>query len=115
MIWCSGKTIQAIALMLANRPGDKRNKQNSSDWDVSDKAHGLELSSVIRAGTLIVLPTVAIRQWESEIERFTRDGSLTVRVYHGSDRNTSAQDLNDTDIVITSYKVCGLLSGCVLC
>lgn len=56
-------------------------------------------------GTLIVLPTVAIRQWQTEIARFTDPGALTVQVYHGSDRNTDVQDLRKTDIVITSYKV----------
>lgn len=60
---------------------------------------------VTHVGTLIVLPTVAIRQWQTEIARFTEAGSLTVQVYHGSDRNTDVQDLLKTDVVITSYKV----------
>jgi SNF2 family DNA or RNA helicase len=54
---------------------------------------------------LIVLPTVAIRQCQTEIARFTDPGALTVQVYHGSDRNTDVQDLLNTDVVITSYKV----------
>jgi hypothetical protein len=48
---------------------------------------------------------VAIRQWQTEIARFTRGGALTVKVYHGSDRNTTAQDLTTADVVLTSYKV----------
>ena len=52
-----------------------------------------------------MLPTVAIRQWQTEIARFTDPGALTVQVYHGSDRNTDVQDLLNTDVVITSYKV----------
>ena len=52
-----------------------------------------------------MLPTVAIRQWQTEIARFTEGGSLSVQVYHGSDRNTRVEDLLATDVVITSYKV----------
>lgn len=49
---------------------------------------------------------LAIRQWQMEIARFTRSGSLQVIVYHGSDRtNTTIETLTNVDIVLTSYKV----------
>lgn len=90
--------------MLGNRP-DPTNGEQLREWDEADRAHGAdELGVVGRAGTLIVLPTVALRQWQSEIARFTREGALSVRVYHGSDRGLRAADLRDTDIVLTSYK-----------
>ena len=62
-------------------------------------------SQLQRGGTLLVLPTVAIRQWQAEIARFTLEGSMTVQVYHGADRQTSLQKLASTDVVITSYKI----------
>ena len=64
-----------------------------------------EPPNYLRAGTLLVLPTVAIRQWQTEIARFTQEGSMTVQVYHGSDRESSLTALTQTDIVITSYKI----------
>ena len=60
---------------------------------------------LLRGGTLLILPTVAIRQWQAEITRFTLEGSMTVQVYHGSDRQTSLTKLVATDVVITSYKI----------
>ena len=117
-----GKTIQAIALILDNRPlkpsaatstvsapaviekvaapsrsrsskatselkpttmksidspYDEQNKQ----WLEAEARHeDANMSKLVRGGTLIVLPTVAIRQWQAEIERFTTPGALTVRV-----------------------------------
>lgn len=98
-----GKTIQAISLMLENRPNQSDFGQ-MREWAASDQRHG-QAEGLIKASTLIVLPTVAIRQWQTEIARFTRHGALTVKVYHGSDRNTTAQDLTTADVVLTSYKV----------
>lgn len=104
-----GKTIQAIALMLHNRP-DFSDFAQMREWAASDERHshgGSDGSAELtKACTLIVLPTVAIRQWQTEIARFTRSGALTVKVYHGSDRNTTVQDLTTADVVLTSYKVC---------
>lgn len=38
----------------------------------------------IRASTLIILPTIALRQWQMEISRFTTEGALTVKVSHSA-------------------------------
>lgn len=89
--------------MLHNRPNTTEFQQ-MREWAASDERHGIK-EELPRAGTLIVLPTVAIRQWQTEIARFTKAGALTVKVYHGSDRNTSALELTGVDIVLTSYKV----------
>lgn len=97
-----GKTIQAIALMLDNRPNFQDTLQISR-WDQSDIAH--EATNLLKGKNLLVLPTVAIRQWQMEIVRFTRMGSLKVLVYHGSDREVTLLELCEADIVITSYKI----------
>jgi DNA repair protein RAD16 len=99
-----GKTIQAISVMLTNRP-DPKSKEAQQIWNASDEAHEWKGNSAHRAGTLIVLPTVAIRQWQMEIARFTREGSLKVKVYHGSARSISVEDILQYDVIITSYKV----------
>ena len=106
-----GKTIQAISLILQNRASTtKLPKEISKMWSDSEKSH-LESQEMklVRGKTLIVLPTIAIRQWQSEIFRFTKEGSLKVTVYHGADRSDfSLKSLADADIVITSYKVVNL-------
>jgi SNF2 family DNA or RNA helicase len=84
--------------------GVKRSSSSSSSSTSSS-------ASLPRGGTLIVLPTVAIRQWQMEIARFTLEGSLTVKVYHGSNREDSVADLlKDTDVILTSYKVININS-----
>jgi SNF2 family DNA or RNA helicase len=99
-----GKTIQAVSLILQNRP-KPQDKSLMQQWKLSDISHGMISENIQHCGTLIVLPTIAIRQWQMEIGRFTKEGSLKVKVYHGSDRNTSIQDLVSHDVIITSYKV----------
>lgn len=92
--------------MLYNRP-ETKNAELKKVWGLSDEAHGVGGSKLPRAGTLLVLPTVAIRQWQLEIARFTAENSLTVKVYHGADRSLSVNDLLAYDIIVTSYKVSG--------
>ena len=104
-----GKTIQAISLILANRAPNSNNTKTSAEldqrWTVIEKT-SLPTVTKKRGCTLIVLPTIAIRQWQSEIMRFTTENSLKVRVYHGSNRaDSSLKDLADADVVLTSYKV----------
>ncbi|KAK9378578.1 SNF2 family N-terminal domain-containing protein, partial [Kockiozyma suomiensis] len=72
-----GKTIQTIALLLS----EPRGKPN-----------------------LVVVPTVAIMQWRSEIESNTA-GKLTTMIYHGASRTEDPKKLKDIDVIITSYNV----------
>ncbi|CAO3595034.1 unnamed protein product [Absidia cylindrospora] len=72
-----GKTIQTISLLLSDH-GKKPN--------------------------LVVAPTVAIMQWQNEIEKHTKN-DMKVSVFHGTKRETSAAALSKCDIVITTYSV----------
>ncbi|KAJ3410608.1 hypothetical protein HDV05_003558 [Chytridiales sp. JEL 0842] len=73
-----GKTIQMISL-LVTKPDVKPN--------------------------LILTPTVAILQWLSELrERVTAD-FFKICVYHGSNRETSAEKLAEYDVVLSTYSV----------
>jgi len=96
-----GKTIQAIALMLANRPS----KTHIAAWSKQEESHGRIPNSSMRAGTLVVCPLVALLQWQSEIARFTLDGSLSVLVYHGSSREDVKAVLQKADVVLTTYSI----------
>ena len=97
-----GKTIQAIALLLAHRrnPADEK---LASAWAAADRRHGVEASKP-RGGTLVVVPVVAMGQWQAEISRFTAPNSLSVKVFHGAGRADDPRALAEADVVLTSYK-----------
>ena len=69
-----GKTIQTIALLLA----EPRGKPN-----------------------LVVAPTVALMQWKSEIETHTNNG-LSVCLFYGQNRSVTAKQLKEYDVVLTT-------------
>ena len=59
-----------------------------------------------RAGTLIICPVIALSQWKNEIEKFTKPNSLTVAIYHGTNRSILPRELLcKYDIVLTTYQV----------
>jgi superfamily II DNA or RNA helicase len=72
-----GKTVQAIALLL---------------WAKTKLGRGL---------TLVVAPTSVVQNWQREIEKFA-PGFKTV-VWQGPDRQERAEELEDADVMITSY------------
>lgn len=96
-----GKTIQAISVMLANRPS----KAHGEAWAKQEESHGRVPNPGMRAGTLVVCPLIALLQWQSEIARFTKEGSLSVLVYHGSSREDVRAVLQKADVVLTTYSI----------
>lgn len=50
---------------------------------------------------LVVCPTTLIYNWENEIKKFTP--SLSFRIHHGNSRVKKQEELNGTDILITTY------------
>jgi DNA repair protein RAD16 len=78
-----GKTIQTIALLLA----EPRGKPN-----------------------LVVAPTVALMQWKSEIETHTNNG-LSVCLFYGANRSISAKQLKEYDVVLTTCTYSNFLSN----
>ena len=73
-----GKTVQTIAL-LVSQPSDKPN--------------------------LILVPPIALMQWKSEISTKAIPGKFNIIVYHGNNRETSKQVLEDADIVLSTYSI----------
>mmetsp|Transcript_56102 Transcript_56102/g.88937 ORF Transcript_56102/g.88937 Transcript_56102/m.88937 type:complete len:1185 (-) Transcript_56102:208-3762(-) len=72
-----GKTIQAIALLVAKR---------------------------LDGPALVVVPMAAVSQWVSEITRFTTKNTLRTYVYHGAQRSRLLSDFKKADVVITTYQ-----------
>lgn len=78
-----GKTIQALALMVARRSTDRKCKT-----------------------TLIVAPVALLKQWEREIQTKLKPGprhTLSVFIFHGDKRHTTFEKLRSFDVVLTTY------------
>jgi superfamily II DNA or RNA helicase len=73
-----GKTVEALALLL---------------W--------LKAKSSKRLTHLVVAPTSVVPNWLLEIEKFAP--SLKATVWHGPDRHDRADELDEVDVVVTSY------------
>ncbi|KAJ9604956.1 DNA repair protein rad16 [Cladophialophora chaetospira] len=75
-----GKTIQAVSLIMSDYPA--------------------------KAPSLVVVPPVALMQWQSEIGEYT-SGKLKVLVYHISAnpkcKNMKVKDLKQYDVIMVSY------------
>ncbi|KAL4880009.1 SNF2 family N-terminal domain-containing protein [Aspergillus karnatakaensis] len=74
-----GKTIQAVSLIMSDYPAGKP--------------------------SLVVVPPVALMQWQSEIKEYT-SGQLNVLVYHNSNpkvKGLTKKDLQEYDVIMISY------------
>lgn len=85
-----GKTISILALL--------------SDYKERDRGKVLlpRCFSTL-GGTLIVVPTSIVSQWESEINN--RTSNLTAMVFYGPKKTKNERDFAYADIVITTYEV----------
>lgn len=50
---------------------------------------------------LVVCPTTLIYNWQNEVKKFTP--SLTYHIHHGNTRSRSAEELQNNNIIITTY------------
>lgn len=97
---------------------------DDDDDDDDDGAHGNSVDAAINrgtvksqnsfvagkgrpaAGTLVVCPTSVLRQWDEELRnKVTREGNLSVLVYHGSNRTKDPDELAKHDVVLTTYSI----------
>ncbi|WMV38995.1 hypothetical protein MTR67_032380 [Solanum verrucosum] len=94
-----GKTVQAIALVLAQC--ELKKATSGSSILSSSLGTSQELPTV--KGTLVVCPLIGALQWIREIERCTIKGSNKTLLYHGADREKCMYKLEEYDFVITTY------------
>ncbi len=88
-----GKTVQAIALLLAVKSAIEK------DAKADGKTPGERGARKFKA--LIVAPTSVVTNWERELDKFAP--SMSHIVWHGGDRKERTDELEDADVVITSY------------
>ncbi len=80
-----GKTVQTLALLLAVKAADEKSDDKKKK----------------KFKALIVAPTSVVTNWLREIDKFAP--SLTHALWHGGDRKERQDELDDADVVITSY------------
>mmetsp|Transcript_9469 Transcript_9469/g.11786 ORF Transcript_9469/g.11786 Transcript_9469/m.11786 type:complete len:1115 (+) Transcript_9469:115-3459(+) len=97
-----GKTLQAISLIVTNRPSMD---EVDEVWSKVEVAHERTPDKSLRGGTLVICPMIALLQWQTEIAKFTAEGTLKVKIHHGSKRTTLSQELLDADVVITTFSI----------
>ena len=103
-----GKTVQSIALILSH-PHPRYPIMEGvtySSLSPNSKSAVAEIPKDICRGTLVICPLALMKQWESEIAKFTEDShKLRVKVHHGPNRTKDPQALRRYDVVITTYDV----------
>lgn len=101
-----GKTVQTIALLLTNtKPDSGKVRKNHDSEDESDEEEKpRKLPPGLSKSTLVVAPLALIKQWEGEIAaKVENTHKLRVCVYHGNTRAKANDNLEDYDVVITTY------------
>ncbi|EJD35996.1 hypothetical protein AURDEDRAFT_117185 [Auricularia subglabra TFB-10046 SS5] len=80
-----GKTLTVLALVLLTKSEPK--------------------TAGFSGATLIVCPLSVLSNWEKQIADHVQRGKLKTIVYYGPGRNTSVEELQKADVVITTYQV----------
>jgi superfamily II DNA or RNA helicase len=83
-----GKTVQALALLLAVKAADAHDEDEGS-------------KKKRRFRTLIVAPTSVVTNWLREMDKFAP--SLRHELWHGAERKERKDELEDAEVVVTSY------------
>ncbi|KAG0721408.1 Transcription termination factor 2 [Chionoecetes opilio] len=115
-----GKTLMMLALILRHQElvnegilvddfSSFKEEQESGDEDTggwfSKKSGQSRFSLIPSNGTLVVCPASLLGQWEGEVKKHVRRGSLQVLVYHGNARERSVRSLAQFDLVVTTYQI----------
>ncbi|XP_050731244.1 transcription termination factor 2-like [Eriocheir sinensis] len=117
-----GKTLTMISLMMRHQElvdegalkddfsslkGDQESGEEDGGGWLSKKTGASRFSLVPSTGTLVVCPATLLGQWEGEVRRHVRRGTLRVLVYHGAARERDMRRLARHDMVITTYQIVG--------
>ncbi|MCO5551283.1 hypothetical protein L7F22_004782 [Adiantum nelumboides] len=103
-----GKTIQAISLILSSKA--LNGTSSSSPSTKADCCSSFPNTTPAEElpqlqATLVICPLVAVIQWRNEITRFTKEGSIKVLIYHGTNRCKDIAELAKYDVVLTTFAI----------
>ncbi|KAF2259389.1 DNA repair protein rad5 [Lojkania enalia] len=105
-----GKTIEMLSLIHSHR-SEVTNTESSAN--VNNLPRLPKNSAAVESApytTLVVAPMSLLAQWQSEAEKASKDGTLKVLVYYGSEKSVNLQKLcsesngaKAPNVIITSY------------
>ncbi|KAG7198793.1 hypothetical protein KM043_001771 [Ampulex compressa] len=98
-----GKTLTMISLIMANKVKDTSGSEGEDSEDEEWSNHKKPLRH--RGGTLVVCPASLLAQWENEIKNRCKRGTLSVEIYHGTNRESVPKRLAKNDVVVTTYNI----------
>jgi superfamily II DNA or RNA helicase len=93
-----GKTVQTLALLLAVKSEDAKDAAAAA---ASPKKPGAPEARRKPFKALIVAPTSVVTNWLREMDKFAP--SLRHALWHGAERKERQDELEDADVVVTSY------------
>lgn len=104
-----GKTIEMLSLIHTHRNEMVKNQPSNANA----LPRLLQNSTIVEPApytTLVVAPMSLLAQWQSEAEKASKEGTLKVMMYYGSEKAVNLQKLcsasnaeNAPNVVITSY------------
>ncbi|EDN05959.1 hypothetical protein HCAG_02562 [Histoplasma mississippiense (nom. inval.)] len=108
-----GKTIEMLSLIHSHKPEVVKGQSAGFDT-LSGAFFNAALPVPAPYTTLVVAPTSLLAQWESEAMKASKEGSMKVLVYYGSDKTADLRKLcsmsmsnpnSSPNLIITSYGV----------
>jgi len=107
-----GKTIEMLSLIHTHRPQVTKDESSATVNSLPRLPKNSAAVEPAPYTTLVVAPMSLLAQWQSEAEKASKEGTLKVMVYYGSDKVANLQKLcsasngaNAPNVLITSYGV----------
>lgn len=96
-----GKTLNVLSL-IAISIKEARDFGRNQPADGGEFDEGVALNS---GATLLICPLSTIANWEEQLKAHVKPKCLNYMIYHGSNRTDDATELQDFDIVVTTYQI----------
>ncbi|KAK3952250.1 SNF2 family N-terminal domain-containing protein [Pseudoneurospora amorphoporcata] len=112
-----GKTIQMLSLIHSHRSEAAIKVREAGPTSVNNlprlpAASGQNTTVDAPCTTLVVAPMSLLAQWQSEAENASKEGTLKIMMYYGTEKNVDllamcceANAANAPDVIVTSYGV----------
>ncbi|PSN66353.1 hypothetical protein BS50DRAFT_526368 [Corynespora cassiicola Philippines] len=107
-----GKTIEMLSLIHTHRNEVPSRATSAASRSFPRLQKASATTEPAPYTTLVVAPMSLLAQWQSEAEKASKDGTLKVMVYYGSEKAANLQKLcsesngaNAPNVIITSYGV----------